>query len=242
MLGSGGLVYNLRPFEMLLKKGSNSVAHKDFLPVIGRRERLFFAILGSVVALTVSGDPAAAQGSAAAGQAKSAVCAACHGPDGNSLNPVWPSLAGQHASYIQRQIAAFKAGEREDALMSSFAVQLSDADAADVAAYFESQPRQARGADPALVEAGERLYRAGAADRGIPGCIACHGPAGGGNPLAGYPVVSGQHANYIANTLRAYANGTRRSDTSINNMMQEIAAGLSDEEIEAVASFMQGLH
>ena len=218
------------------------MAHKEFLPTrIHRKLQPVTAIVGLLALLTMSGH-ASAQGSAAAGQAKSAVCAACHGPDGNSPNPVWPSLAGQHAAYITRQIEAFKAGEREDALMSSFAVQLSDADAADVAAFFESQTRQPRGADPALVELGERVYQAGDADRGIPGCIACHGPAGNGNPLAGYPVVSGQHATYIANTLRAYANGTRRSDASINNMMQEIAAGLSDEEIDAVASYMQGLH
>ncbi len=218
------------------------MAHKEFLPTrIHRRLQSVIAVVGTLALLAMF-NQASAQGSAAAGQAKSAVCAACHGPDGNSPNPVWPSLAGQHAAYITRQIAAFKAGEREDALMSSFAAQLSDADAADVAAFFESQTRQPRGADPALVELGARIYQAGDADRGIPGCIACHGPAGNGNPLAGYPVVSGQHATYIANTLRAYANGTRRSDASINNMMQEIAAGLSDEEIDAVASYMQGLN
>ena len=218
------------------------MAHKEFLPtLVHRRLHPIVAVAGALALLAMSSQ-ASAQGSASAGQAKSAVCAACHGPDGNSPNPVWPSLAGQHAAYIARQIEAFKAGEREDALMSSFAVQLSDADAADVAAFFESQTRQPRGADPALVELGGRIYQAGDADRGIPGCIACHGPAGNGNPLAGYPVVSGQHATYIANTLRAYANGTRRSDASINNMMQEIAAGLSDEEIDAVASYMQGLH
>jgi cytochrome c553 len=241
MLGSGGLVYNLRPFEMLLIKGSKSVAHKDFSPFSGPRGRAVFAVLGTVALFALSG-PSAAQGSADAGQAKSAVCAACHGPDGNSPNPVWPSLAGQHATYIARQIAAFKAGDREDALMSSFATQLDDADVADVAAYFESQARQPRGADPALVDLGESIYRSGAPDRGVPACIACHGPAGKGNPLAGYPVISGQYATYIANTLHAYADGTRRSDASINNMMQDIAAGLNDEEIEAVASYMQGLH
>jgi cytochrome c553 len=218
------------------------MAQKEFLPTRAHRTlRPVAAVVGALTLLTIS-NQASAQGSAAAGQAKSAVCAACHGPDGNSPNPVWPSLAGQHAAYITRQIEAFKAGEREDALMSSFAAQLSDADAADVAAFFESQVRQPRGADPALLELGERIYQAGDADRGIPGCIACHGPAGNGNPLAGYPVVSGQHATYIANTLRAFANGARRSDASVNNMMQEIAAGLSDEEIDAVASYMQGLH
>lgn len=218
------------------------MAHKEFLPIRTHRTlRPVVTVFGALALLAMSSH-ANAQGSAAAGEAKSAVCAACHGLDGNSPNPVWPSLAGQHAAYITRQIEAFKTGEREDALMSSFAGQLNDADTADVAAFFESQVRQPRGADPALIELGERVYQAGDADRGIPGCIACHGPAGNGNPLAGYPVVSGQHATYVANTLRAYANGTRRSDASVNNMMQEIAVGLSDEEIDAVASYLQGLH
>jgi len=199
------------------------------------------AVLTTVGLLAFSGT-AAAQGSAAAGQAKAAVCAACHGSDGNSINPLWPSLAGQHASYTARQIAAFKAGERDDALMASFAAPLSDQDVADIAAYFESQTATPRGADPALVDMGERLYRAGVADRGVPACIACHGPAGKGNALAAYPVVSGQHATYVANTLQAYAAGTRRSDGAVNQMMRDIATALTDAEIQAVASYIQGLN
>lgn len=199
-----------------------------------------FSALCMLVLLMAAGQTRA-QGSVAAGQSKSAVCAACHGADGNSPNPIWPSLAGQHADYLARQIEAFQAGEREDALMTSFAAPLSAEDIADLGAYFEAQSLTPKTADPSLVELGEQLYRGGVADRDIPACIACHGPAGKGNPLAGYPSVSGQHATYIANTLAAYAAGARRSDGSSNLMMRDIAALLSDAEIEAVASYMQGL-
>jgi cytochrome c553 len=151
-------------------------------------------------------------------------------------------LAGQHAGYLSRQIMAFKAGDREDVLMSSFAAPLSEQDIADLAAYFEAQATIPKGADPAAVELGEQLYRAGNAERGVPACMACHGPSGQGNPLAGYPVVSGQHSTYIVNTLKAYTAGTRRSDGASNLMMRDIAALLSEAEMQAVASYMQGLH
>ena len=195
-----------------------------------------------MLALLAASVESLAQGSATTGQSKSAVCAACHGADGNSINPMWPSLAGQHAEYLSRQLMAFKAGDREDVLMSSFAAALSDQDIADLTAYFEGQAITPKGADPEVVIVGEQLYKAGVADRGVPACIACHGPSGKGNPLAGYPVVSGQHATYIVNTLKAYAAGTRRSDAGSNLMMREIAAQLSEAEMQAVASYMQGLH
>jgi cytochrome c553 len=217
------------------------VAYKDFLPPGGSCGGTLTRTLCAIAWLAVGGQ-CLAQGSASAGQSKAAVCAACHGADGNSINPLWPSLAGQHPEYVTRQIMAFKAGHREDVLMASFAAPLSDQDIADLAAYFADQTLTPKGADPALVEPGERLYRAGDAGRGIPACIACHGPAGQGNPLAGYPVVAGQHATYIANTLQAYAAGTRRSDEGVNLMMRDIAAQLSEEEMQAVASYMQGLH
>jgi cytochrome c553 len=217
------------------------VAYKEFLPS-GAGVGSAISSLLCVLSLLALGGQSLAQGSAAAGQNKSAVCAACHGADGNSVNPIWPSLAGQHAEYLTRQIMAFKAGNRDDVLMSSFAAPLSEQDIADLAAYFEAQATAAKGADPASVELGERVYRAGDAERGVPACIACHGPSGQGNPLAGYPVVSGQHATYIVNTLKAYAAGTRRSDAASNQMMRDIAALLSETEMQAVASYMQGLH
>jgi cytochrome c553 len=181
------------------------------------------------------------QGSAAAGQTKSAPCAACHGVDGNSVTAEWPSIAGQHAAYIARQLRAFQDGLRENVLMSGFASTLNEQDIADLAAYFESQSPVLRGADPDLLTQGERIYRSGLPDRGVAACIACHGPSGTGNPLAAYPVLRGQHAAYTASTLRAYAAGDRRSDASLSQMMRSIAIALREDEIRALASYVQGL-
>jgi cytochrome c553 len=201
---------------------------------------LLSGLLALGLALTCN-SPALAQGSAEAGQAKAAPCVACHGADGNSVTPEWPSLAGQHPGYIVRQLEAYQSGDREDVLMSAFASTLSTEDMRDLAAYFATLPAVQRGADPDLVELGERIYRSGLPDRGVAACIACHGPAGRGNSLATYPVVRGQHATYVVNTLHAYASGDRRSDGTINQMMRDIAVTLRDDEIQAVASYMQGL-
>lgn len=180
-----------------------------------------------------------ATGSAAAGQAKSVVCAACHGADGNSLNPEWPSLAAQNAAYLVRQLKAFKGGERKNVLMTSQAAALSEQDMLDLAAYFSSKPRKPGTADPDLVAAGERLYRGGNKETGVGACIACHGPGGAGNAPAAYPSVAGQHAAYVAAQLRAYRAGERSSD--INQIMRNNTARLTDAEIDAVSSYIQGL-
>jgi len=201
---------------------------------------LLSGLLALGFALTCN-SPALAQGSAEAGQAKAAPCVACHGADGNSVTPEWPSLAGQHAGYIVRQLEAYQSGDRENVLMSAFASTLSTEDMRDLAAYFATLPAVQRGADPDLAELGERVYRSGLPDRGVAACIACHGPTGRGNSLATYPVVRGQHATYVVNTLHAYASGDRRSDGTINQMMRDIAVTLRDDEIQAVASYMQGL-
>lgn len=196
-------------------------------------------ILG--VLLAGSSLPAAAQtvGSIEAGQAKSVVCTACHGPNGNSLNPEWPSLAGQNAVYIARTLRAYRTGERSNPLMSAQAMALSDQDIEDLAVYYASMQRQPKTAEPRLVVEGERLYRGGNKESGISACIACHGPAGTGNAPAGYPAVAGQHALYTANQLKAYRSGQRSSD--INQMMRNTTARLTDAEIEALASYLQGL-
>src|SRR5690606_13929709 len=138
-----------------------------------------------------------------AGRTKAVTCAACHGVDGNSVTPDWPVLAGQHADYIVRQINAFKNGARVNVTMTPFADMLSDQDARDVAAYFASQTPAPKGADPALTSLGQQIYRGGIPDRGVAACIACHGPAGDGNPLAAYPRIAGQHATYVTSTLKA---------------------------------------
>lgn len=181
------------------------------------------------------------QGSVEAGRAKSITCAACHGADGNSVAPDWPSLAGQHPRYIVRQLQAFKSGERQDVSMTAFAMMLSDEDMRDLAAYFSAQKPAPKGADPAAVSLGQQIYRGGLPERGIAACIACHGPTGRGNPLAAYPSISGQHAAYVTKTLNAYKSGERRSDTDLNQMMRNVAQMLLDDEIAALASYLQGL-
>ena len=180
-----------------------------------------------------------AEASADAGQAKAAVCAACHGVDGNSVNPEWPSLAGQHTGYLAGQITAFQNGSRENVLMGPQAMALSEEDAADIAAFYNQQSLNPLEADPSYVTRGQQLYRGGDAERGISACIACHGPNGRGNPLADYPVIAGQHSVYVANQLRLYASGARRSDA--NQIMRSIARRMTEEDIKAVSAFVQGL-
>jgi cytochrome c553 len=193
----------------------------------------------SLVAAIGCSTSALAAGSAEAGQAKSATCMACHGADGNSVSPEWPNLADQHATYIVRQLAAFKAGERKNDLMSPMAMILSDDDMHDLAAYFESQTVRGGETEPSKLELGQRVYRAGDVQKSVAACAGCHGPTGRGNPPASYPSLQGQHATYVAAQLRAYRAGTRTTDP--NQMMRNVAALLSDEEIDAVASYVQGL-
>ena len=181
------------------------------------------------------------EGSADAGKAKSITCTACHGAEGNSANALWPNIAGQHAAYIEAQLKAFKDGTRKDPLMTSQAMMLSDQDMADLAVYFESLPGAAQAvADASLVARGEALYRGGNTETGASACMACHGPSGRGNPAALYPALQGQHATYTAKQLNAYADGTRETDGK-TRMMRDIAERLSKEDIEALASYVQGL-
>jgi cytochrome c553 len=205
---------------------------RQFRPSRPLRAALF-TVLG-LLALS-----ARAEGSADAGKAKAAVCAACHGVDGNSLNPEWPSLAGQHETYIVGSLKAFKAGSRKNVLMAGQVAALSEQDMQDLAAYFSTQRRQNKTADPKLVTSGERLYRGGNKETGAAACIACHGPTGRGNLPAGYPAIGAQHATYTVAQLKAYRSGERASDP--NQMMRNVAARLTDSEIESVASYVQGL-
>lgn len=193
---------------------------------------------GSLAAASAS----AQEGSVEAGRAKAQTCAACHGIDGNSVTPDWPMLAGQHASYIVRQLRAFKEGERTDVTMKPFADMLSEQDMLDVAAYFEAQTPAPKGADPSLVGLGQQIYRGGVPSRGVAACIACHGPEGNGNPLAAYPRIGGQHAAYTMKQLNLYRTGDRRSDVELNQMMRNVASQLFEDEIRALASYVQGLN
>jgi cytochrome c553 len=184
----------------------------------------------------------AQQGDSERGRALAATCAACHGVDGNSVTPEWPSLAGQHPSYTVRQLQAFQTGLRHEVTMTPFALDLSEQDMHDLAAFYAGQTRAPQGADPQLIPMGERIYRGGIPERGVAACIACHGPRGQGNPMAAYPAVAGQHATYALRALREYAAGERRSDVHVQAMMRDIAAALREDEMRALASYMQGLH
>jgi cytochrome c553 len=196
------------------------------------------ACFGSILALAIATGPAAA-GDAAQGAQKAAVCGACHGMTGSSINPEWPSLAGQPEAYIVSQLRQFKDGTRVNALMSPMAAPLSDADMADLAAHYSQQTPAGLEADPSNWKAGEKLYRGGDAARGIPACIACHGPQGRGNAPAAYPALRAQHAVYSYNQLKAYASGARKSPGI--EIMQVIAARLTEDEMRALASYTQGL-
>ena len=193
----------------------------------------------SLVAVLGWTSSALAAGSKEAGQAKAATCSACHGMDGNSLNPEWPNLAGQGEAYLIRQLKAFHGGQRQNVLMSPMAANLSDADMADLAAYYSSQTARGGEADPSKFKAGQRVYRSGKVSDQVMACAGCHGPDGRGNAPAGFPALHGQHATYVAAQLRAYKSGARATDP--NQMMRNVAASLSEDEIDAVASFIQGL-
>jgi cytochrome c553 len=180
-------------------------------------------------------------GSAEDGKTKAVTCAACHGAAGISANPLWPNLAGQGAPYLVAQLKAFKEGTRENPLMTSQAMMLSEQDMADLAVYFEGLPAPVQAvADPKLVGKGEALYRGGDVTEQVAACIACHGPTGAGNPAAAYPALKGQHAAYTAKQLRDYASGERVSDGK-TRIMREIAGKLSADQIDALASYVQGL-
>ncbi|WP_371379753.1 cytochrome c [Thalassotalea aquiviva] len=201
----------------------------------------YFADTTAVISAEIK-KPSAAKltfiGDVEAGQAKSAMCASCHGADGNSLVPTYPSLAGQHEKYLAKQLADFKAGEgRNNPVMSGMVAGLSPTDMQDLAAYFASQAPKATGV--VANAAGEELYKGGDAERGITACIACHGVNGKGAALAGFPVVSNQNVEYLKSQLAMFRDGTRYND--MNSMMGGIAAKLTDKDIEALAQYMSSL-
>ncbi len=186
-------------------------------------------------------------GDAAQGKEKSATCAACHGADGNSMLEIYPKLAGQHASYLVAQLEALKLGQdsmgkegRYDPVMSAQAANLSDQDRADLAAYYAAQPIKLGETPADVVSRAEALFRGGDAERGIPACIACHGPRGVGHSLAKFPQISGQHPAYIKAQLEKFRSGQRANDP--NGMMRDTAAKLSDQDIEILSQYLAGLH
>ena len=181
-----------------------------------------------------------AQGDAAAGQAKSALCATCHGADGNSQLSINPKLAGQNASYLVKQLKDYKSGARVNPTMTAMVAALTDQDVLDIAAWYSSQQVSLLGADPETLELGETLYRAGIKDLSVAACSACHSPTGNGNGPAGFPSLSGQHSEYTLLQLKAFRAGERQNDSSA--MMRSVVERLTDKELEALASYVSGLN
>jgi len=181
-----------------------------------------------------------AQGDAAAGQAKSALCATCHGADGNSQLSINPKLAGQNASYLVKQLMDYKSGARANPTMTAMVAALTDQDVLDIAAWYSSQQVSLLGAVLETLELGETLYRAGIKDLSVAACSACHSPTGNGNGPAGFPSLSGQHSEYTLLQLRAFRAGERQNDSSA--MMRSVVERLTDKELEALASYVSGLN
>ncbi len=199
---------------------------------------------------TKPGDPEA-------GQAKASACAACHGADGNSAVEIYPRLAGQSERYIAKEMALIANGQRNEGAvvaMLPFLEGLTPQDMRDIGAYFATQKAGAGVADDTAVaegpyagmkffEVGQKLYRGGDASRNIPACLACHGPTGAGNPGPAYPHIGGQHSGYVAQRLQRYKAGqTGETEASQFKIMAQVSQALSDQEIQALASYVQGLH
>ena len=197
------------------------------------------AVVSAVVSVTAP-SLLLAQGDAAAGQAKSALCASCHGSDGNSALAINPKLAGQNAAYIVKQLMDFKSGVRADPIMAAMVLSLSEQDMQDIAAWYSSQTVSLQGENPDSLELGETLYRAGNQEIAVAACSACHSPTGQGNAPAGFPSLSGQHAEYTLKQLKSFRTGERAND--INAMMRTIVERFTDKELEALASYVSGLN
>lgn len=192
-----------------------------------------FLALSGLVSLTVNA------GDIAAGKAKSAVCAACHGVDGNSANGAWPSLAGQHASYLYKQLADYKAGRRNNASMTGMVALLNDEDMKNLAAYYESQEPKPVPFDGELIAKGESIYRGGITETSVAACMGCHAPSGKGNGPAGWPSLKGQHPEYVVTQLQYFKQGLRANDTG--KMMRNAVVRMEEHEMKAVAAYVAGI-
>ncbi len=174
-----------------------------------------------------------------AGKSKTAVCAGCHGADGNSPSPTWPSLAGQHATYIYKQLKDFKEGRRVNPTMTGMVAMLNDEDMRNIAAYYESLTAKPVPFDADLIASGESIYRGGITETSVAACMGCHSPDGNGNGPAGWPSLKGQHADYLVAQLQSFKQGTRNNDAG--GMMRNVVVRMSDAEMKSVAAYIAGI-
>jgi len=184
--------------------------------------------------------PTISQGDASAGKALSVTCVACHGADGVSAIPVNPSLAGQGAPYLFKQLSEFKSGARDNAIMAGMVANLSADDMQNLAVYYAEMAAPQGISQPENLELGKQIYQGGITAIQVPACSSCHAPDGAGNDAAKFPRLAGQNSEYIAATLKNFRGGTRANDSG--SMMRMVAKRLSDEEIAALANYIQGLH
>ena len=172
---------------------------------------------------------------------KAVVCAACHGPQGISTNPIWPNLAGQNEQYLVKQLKEMKLGKQRIApTMTAMIANLNDQDMDDLAAYYAKMTLASGSTPKKYLQRGEQLYRGGDFKKQITACIACHGPKGTGNAQAGFPVLSGQHAEYLVLQLQAFKDHKRTND--LNHIMQDISARMDQDDMDAVAHYIEGLY
>jgi cytochrome c553 len=205
------------------------------------------AVMAISIIFTGAIGPSQAAGNARLGKTKTTSCASCHGDDGNSIAPMFPKLAGQHASYLAKQLNDFKNHSRTDQSMEAMAAALSDQDIEDIGAFYATQKISFQNKDAdekvriteALSDAGKNLYVNGNTETGVPACNACHGPTGAGIAPAGFPVLKGQFGAYVTKTLNDYKSGTRTNDPEA--MMQTIAKRMTENEINAVSAYIANL-
>ena len=188
--------------------------------------------------LLIAANNIATAADATAGKNKAGLCIACHGADGNSPAPLWPNLAGQNPGYLSKQMADFRDGRRTNDQMSPMAAALTDEDIADISAFFASQKLKTGTTKQEYVELGSKIYTGGA--QGVMACTGCHGPNGAGLDAAGFPQVAGQKVTYVISQLNNFKSGDRGNDTT--GMMASIAGAMNDQQIEAVANYLAGLH
>jgi cytochrome c553 len=194
------------------------------------------------VPFAANADAASENGRLEKGKEKAGqICHACHGLDGNGIpvQPLWPKIAGQHPRYIYKQLNNFKNGERWNAQMSPMAMPLTDEEMRNLAAYYSAQEQQGGVAEKSLVALGRQIYRGGNPQSGVPACSGCHGPTGRGSNLARFPRIAGQYSEYTDQTLKMFREEQRHNDP--NGMMRGVAKNLSDEEIAALAAYVEGL-